>query len=144
MEVLEAEEDFKSLNSMARVNHVMYDLAIPWIYKTVVITDKYSRKLGYGHRKNLPRLANGNTFAISHLLLCLQTGSRVDTTRKDVATTYIRKLVLNGLPKVPISEYYDSINEIVLGEECLVDTREYSLWLDMNVRGGVQLAVLRT
>jgi hypothetical protein len=123
MEVLEAEGEFKSLNSMARVNHVMYDLAIPWIYKTVVITDTYSRKLGYGLSKNLPRLANGESLAISHLLLCSQTGSQVETTRKDVAATYTRKLVLNGLPRAPIPEYYDAINEIVLGEECLVDTR---------------------
>jgi hypothetical protein len=55
MDTLKADGDFKTLTSVARTNHSMYDMVIPMIYETVVFNQKNSvgkgrKMIGHGHR----------------------------------------------------------------------------------------------
>jgi len=43
------EEDYKALTSLARANRNFYNLVVPKIYETVVITARNSNIVGFGH-----------------------------------------------------------------------------------------------
>ena len=70
LEVLKVEEEFKTLTSVARVNHTMYDIAIPKIYETVIFSETVGKgkkgknnhaMIAYGHE---PPAADKGTYKI--------------------------------------------------------------------------------
>ena len=46
---LEADDDLPALAAVARVNHDMYDLAIPKLYESVTINEENKELIKYGH-----------------------------------------------------------------------------------------------
>lgn len=46
---LKADDDLPALATVARVNHNMYDLAIPKLYESVTINEKNKQQIKYGH-----------------------------------------------------------------------------------------------
>ena len=65
LEVLKVEEELKTLTSVARVNHTMYDIAIPKIYETVIFSETVGKgkkgknnhaMVAYGHSSSTPGL----------------------------------------------------------------------------------------
>jgi len=59
--VLEVDEDYSTLCSVAQASRNMYNLAIPKIYETVVFNKKTQRKIKYGHGKLSKRLHDGRS-----------------------------------------------------------------------------------
>jgi len=58
LEILKKEGDFRTLTSVARVSRVMYDIAIPKIYETVVFSQTTGNKnnhakIQYGHASDM-------------------------------------------------------------------------------------------
>ena len=46
---LKANDDLPALAAMVRVNHDMYDLAIPKLYESVTINRRNKQHVGFGH-----------------------------------------------------------------------------------------------
>jgi len=123
LEILKVEEEFKTLTSVARANHTMYDIAIPKIYETVIFSETVGKgKKGKKGKNNHAMIAYGHSPSSPHLgrLKCDGPELIVDNqaeklpTRKDIATSHTRKLVFREVPELPISRSYRAVNEVWL------------------------------
>ena len=128
LNILQERGEFKTLTSVARVDRNMYDIAIPKIYQTVTVNERNRDKIGYGHGTSTSDLELGMCLAsISQTTsgkskLTIAT-SKERMTRKDLATTFTRKLVFNFEPKTAIPKSYRAVEEVIFGPACMYIAR---------------------
>jgi hypothetical protein len=108
---IKADKQFKTLTKLARVNKYYYDLVIPTLYETVVVNAKNRFKVIYGHARES---------SYENDCVLMTDNSDVTTpTRKDIATTFTRLLILEDLPMARFSRSFTKLEEVRLGSGCL-------------------------
>jgi len=123
LEILKEEMKFKTLASVARVNHTMYDIAVPKIYETVVFKGTSEQgmnnhaMIAYGHSPSA--LHSGRRKHDGHELIVDNQANNIPT-RKDIATSHTRKLVIGQVPELGIPRSYLTVNAVKFAARCLL------------------------
>jgi len=125
LEILKVEEEFKTLTSVARVNHTMYDIAIPKIYETVMFSETVGK--GKKGKNNHAMIACGHSHSASRpgrskrdiRKLIVDNQAVGPPTRKDIATSHTRKLVFQDIPELAISRAYRGVEEVEILSHCM-------------------------